>query len=180
MKKFITKSQLEKLIIEIVSLEHYPIPHNILLKTIRNNTSNCFIPVNMFNETINEMIELDSLKELNRSKHLVIGYINGTIDTSHTYEGTIRINSNKLGFIKLDNERKSKYFVHRINLNGALDNDRVAFQTMESNRKENELIDAIVTKIIKHEKDFFVCLFNKTKDCYTVKPDDEKMYYNIS
>ena len=50
---------------------------------------------------------------------------------------------------------------------------------MESNRKENELIDAVVTKIIKHEKDFFVCLFNKTKDCYTVKPDDEKMYYNI-
>ena len=32
MKKFITKSQLEKLIIEIVSLEHYPIPRNILLK----------------------------------------------------------------------------------------------------------------------------------------------------
>lgn len=180
MKKFITKSQLEKLIIEIVSLEHYPIPRNILLKkTIRNNTSNCFIPVSMFNETINEMIELGSLKELNSSKHLVIGYINGTIDTSHTYEGTIRINSNKLGFITLDNETKSKYFVHRINLNGALDNDRVVFQTMESNRKENELIDAVVTKIIKHEKDFFVCLFNKTNDGYTVKPDDEKMYYNI-
>ena len=84
-----------------------------------------------------------------------------------------------MGFITLDNETKSKYFVHRINLNGALDNDRVAFQTMESNRKENELIDAVVTKIIKHEKDFFVCLFNKTKDGYTVKPDDEKMYYNI-
>ena len=152
MKKFITKSQLEKLIIEIVSLEHYPIPRNILLKkTIRNNTSNCFISVSMFNETINEMIELGSLKELNSSKHLVIGYINGTIDTSHTYEGTIRINSNKLGFIKLDNETKSKYFVHRINLNGALDNDRVAFQTMKSNRKENELIDAVVTKVIKHE-----------------------------
>ena len=93
MKKFITKSQLEKLIIEIVSLEHYPIPRNILLKkTIRNNVSNCFISVSMFNETINEMIELGSLKELNSSKHLVIGYINGTIDTSHTYEGTIRIN----------------------------------------------------------------------------------------
>ena len=56
MKKFITKSQLEKLIIEIVSLEHYPIPRNILLKkTIRNNVSNCFISVSMFNETINEM-----------------------------------------------------------------------------------------------------------------------------
>ena len=180
MKKFITKLQLEKLIIEIVSLEQYPIPRNILLrKTIRMNTSNCFIHTDMFNETIDEMIELGSLKELNRSKHLVIGYVNGNIDTSRTYEGKIRINSNKLGFITLDNETKSKYFVHRINLNGALDNDRVAFQTMKSNRKEGELIDAVVTKVIKHEKDFFVCLFNKTNDGYIVKPDDEKMYYNI-
>ncbi len=180
MKKFITKSDLKKIILLIIGNETRPIPRNILLrKTIVANKHTSFIPNDLYNQTIDEMINFRLIKELKTSKKLVIEYVTGEIDNSKTYEGVIRINSNRSGFITLANEAKAKYFVHYINLNGALNNDRVKFQLIKNPKKNSELIDAVVTKIVQHEKNFYVCIFNIRDNKYIVTPDDERMYYNI-
>lgn len=180
MKKFITKSDLEKLILLVISNETLPIPRHVLFKKIINaNKHSSFIPNELYDQTINEMIDIGSLKEMRISKKLVIGYITGEIDTSKTYVGTIKINSKHSGLITLDNENKTKYFVHFMNINGALNNDQVEFQLVKNPKEDNKLIHAVVTKVIKHEKDFYVCTFNIKDGKYTIKPDDEKMYYNI-
>lgn len=180
MKKFITSSELEKLILLVIGDETRPIPRGILLKkVIIANKHQSFIPNDLYDKTINKMIDIGLIKELKVSKKLVIGYITGEVDTSKTYEGTIRINHNRLGFITLDNEQKAKYFVHRINLNGALNNDRVKFQIVKKSKQDSDLIDAVVIEIVEHEKDFYVCVFNIQGNKYTVTPDDIHMYYNI-
>ena len=180
MKKFITSSELEKLILLIIGDETRPIPKNILLKKIIvANKHQSFIPNDLYDKTINKMIDVGLIKELKVSEKLVIGYVTGEIDTSKTYEGTIKINHKRLGFITLSNEQEAKYFVHRINLNGALNNDRVKFQIVKKPKQDSNLIDAVVTEIVEHEKDFYVCLFNIKDNKYTVTPDDTHMYYNI-
>ena len=180
MMKFITKFELKKIILLVISNETRPIPKNILLrKIIVANKHTSFIPNDLYDQTINEMINFKLIKELKTSKKLVIGYVTGKIDNSKTYVGVIRINSNRSGFITLDNETKAKYFVHFINLNGALNNDRVEFQLIKNPKNDNKLIDAIVTKIIQHEKNFYVCIFNFKDGKYVVTPDDKRMYHNI-
>ena len=180
MKKFITNLDLEKLILLVIGDETRPIPRSILLKkVIVANKHQSFIPSDLYDKTINKMIDNGLIKELKVSKKLVIGYVTGEVDTSKTYEGVIRINHNRFGFITLCNEQKAKYFVHRINLNGALNNDRVKFQVVKNPRQDSVLIDAVVTEIIQHEKDFYVCVFNIKDGKYSATPDDTHMYYNI-
>ena len=180
MKKFITNLDLEKLILLVIGDETRPIPRSILLKkVIVANKHQSFIPNDLYDKIINKMIDNGLIKELKVSKKLVIGYVTGEVDTSKTYEGVIRINHNRFGFITLCNEQKAKYFVHRINLNGALNNDRVKFQVVKNPRQDSVLIDAVVTEIIQHEKDFYVCVFNIKDGKYSATPDDTHMYYNI-
>lgn len=177
--KDMKKEELIKLVLDVISKEQRPITRNILLKKlIKFRTNREYIKDVKFNDVINQLISLANIKELSKTKYLVKGYINGKIDESQTYQGLIYINSSNSGFISLNEENKAKYFVHHTNLNGALNGDIVAFQTMEMPEK-SDLINAVITKVIYHAKDFYTCLFNKKENTYECIPDDPKMYYQI-
>ncbi len=172
-----SNSNLKQSIQKIVIEDGRPIPKAILIsKVCRSNRS---VQRKEIENTIDEMIKSGNLRILSKSGKIQLGYEDAPVDTSKTYEGVIRINSKGSGFIRLDNEEKSKYFVYRTNLNQALDGDRVEFALLKKAPKK-DLLDAVVLKIISHGKDFYTGLININKDgTYKVTIDDEKMYLPV-
>ena len=58
MKKFITSSELEKLILLVIGDETRPIPRSILLKKVIDaNKHQSFIPNDLYDKIINKMID---------------------------------------------------------------------------------------------------------------------------
>lgn len=179
-KPTIEITYLKDLILNILKSETRPIPKNILLsKVIKNNKSHTYIPNKIFDSTIEQMISLGNIRYLPKNQKLVLGYINGPIDKSQKYIGTIAVNSKGHGFVTLDNEKKATFYVYHTNLNGALNGDKVSVYKMEKDH-EGDLIDAVVDEIIEHNRNFCVCLFNKKSDKeYEFIPDDSKEYLPI-
>ncbi len=179
--KNITINSIKKLIIDQISLENRPILQFILFKKIiKNNKAIGYINVVNFNLALNELIDLGIIKKLKNGK-LVIGYINGEIDKSKKLIGTISINSKNCGFITLDNAKKSEYFVFKTNLNCALDGDKVEFYPMlKKSRNDSNLQDAVVDKVISHNKEFYVCIFNiENEQEYALTADANNLYLPI-
>lgn len=115
-----------------------------------------------------------------KSNSIVLGYVDAPIDETKLLKGTININLGGSGFITLENENKAKYFVHKMNLNGALNGDKVEFALMQK-KPLATLQDAKVVKALSHSKDFYVGVYHVDKDGkYTIKLDDEKFYLNIN
>ena len=107
-----------------------------------------------------------------------MGYVNAPLDTSITYKGRIKINSKGFGFITKEGEEKAGFYVFKTNLNNALDGDLVEFQKMIKEPTKGTY-DAVVTKVLEHGKDFYVCLFEKNGNDYKVTSDDGKVYLPI-
>jgi ribonuclease R len=128
---------------------------------------------------IDNLVSQGTLKRLNKNNFIVLGYVDAPIDESNLLEGNISINLNGSGFITLENEKKAKYFVHKMNLNGALNGDKVQFALMQKKPKA-DLHDAKVIKVVGHAKDFYVGIFHNDKNGqYKIKIDDEKFYLDV-
>ena len=99
---------------------------------------------------------------------------------SKIYKGTIAINSKLAGFITLEGEEDSKYFVHRTNLNGALDGDSVEFALLKVEADPTKTLkDAAVIKVLSHAKGYYVGCFKSDGEHYKVEVDDKKMYLPV-
>lgn len=179
-KPNISLNNLKDLILETVKSETRPIPKNILLnKTIHNNKMDTFIPNHLFDLAILELTKIGNLKILSSNNKIVLGYINGPIDKSKKYIGTISINSKGHGFVTIEKENKASFFIYHSNLNGALNGDKVSIYRMEK-EPIGDLKDAIVDEIIEHNKNFCMCLFvKKNNNEYQFIPDDSKEYLPI-
>ena len=171
------KSDYSKLILKIVNDENKkPIPIGIILKKILLKIKN--IDRNIFFENINYLLYSSQLIKLKNNK-IVIGYPKAEIDRSKFFIGTISLNSKLTGFITKELENESKYFVHHTNLNGALNGDTVEFALLKIEKNDQRLKDAIVTRVIKRKKNFFVGCFYQKKSDYSIECDDKKMYLPI-
>ena len=171
------KNDYSKLILEIVKDEkNRPIPIGIILKKILLKTPN--LDRKDFFKNIDNLLCSSQLVKLKNNK-IVIGYPKAEIDRSKFFIGTIMLNSKLTGFITEKFEKESKYFVHHTNLNGALNGDTIEFALLKIEKNDQKLKDAIVTKIIKRKKNFFVGCFHKKQDDYFVECDDKKMYFPI-
>lgn len=172
-----SNSKIIKLIQQIVIEDGKPIPKSILINKVCRSGRE-FSKTDIIS-TIDQMIKSGNLKILLKSQKIVLGYPVCEVDYSKTFEGTIAINSKGSGFIKLDNQDKSQYFVYRTNLNGAMDQDRVQFALLKK-APERDLIDAVVTKVISHGKDFYTGLIvADDNNQLSVKIDDDKMYLPV-
>lgn len=170
-------SDLKQTIQKIVIEDGKPIPKTILINKVCRACRDT--KRNLIESSINEMISSGTLRVLSKSQKIVLGYEDSPVDMSKTYQGTITINSKGSGFISLENEQRAKYFVYRTNLNGALNGDKVEFALMQKAPKK-DLLDAVVTKVLSHGKDFYTGLININKDgSYKITIDDEKMYLPI-
>ena len=171
------KHDYSKLILEIVNDEKKkPIPIGIILKKILLKIEK--VNKKKFYENIDNLLQSAQLIKLKNNK-IVIGYPKAEIDRTKIFIGTISLNSKLTGFITKKTENEAKYFVHWTNLNGALNGDTVEFALLKIEKKDQNLKDAIVTKIIKRKKDFFVGCYYKKQDDYLIECDDKKMYFPI-
>jgi ribonuclease R len=163
----------------VVNENNRPIPPGIIVAKLTKQSQE-FVDKRDIYATIEELVKTGELKQLQKTKSIVTGYTSAPVNMDLLQEGTISINSNGSGFITLDNQKKVQFFVFKTNLNGALNGDRVQFALMQKPPKA-DLKDAIVTKVISHQKDFFVGVFklDKTTNTYSVKVDDEKFYLTI-
>lgn len=170
------KSDYSDLILEIVNEEKRPIPIGIILRKILLKIKN--VDRKEFFKNIDNLLNSAQLVKLKNNK-IVPGYPKAEIDKSKFFIGTIFLNLKLTGFITEKFKSESEYFVHHTNLNGALNGDTVEFALLKIKKSDQRLKDAIVTKIIKRKKKFFVGCFHKKQNDYLIECDDQKMYFPI-
>jgi ribonuclease R len=104
---------------------------------------------------------------------------NVTVKTDEVLTGVLGLNQGGNGFITLPGELKSKYYVNKINLNNAQNGDTVEFSPTTKETK-GTLIDAVISKVVSHGKDFYVATYHDNKDgTYKVQLDDAKVTLDV-
>jgi ribonuclease R len=174
-----SNQSIKEAVINVVTNEKgRAIPPGIVVGKLTAQFAKSFTKNDIY-QAIDQLVQAGTLKQLAKTKYLVLGYLNAPVDHSKLLEGIININSSNSGFITIDGETKAQYFVFRTNLNGALNGDRVQFALMQKAPKA-DLLDAVVTKVMAHSKDFYVGIFTLNADkTYDIKIDDEKFYLKV-
>ena len=93
------------------------------------------------------------------------------------YDGIYRKNQKGFGFVRLENEEDEIYISKENSLN-ALNGDRVLIEIIEEKNKVKSA-EAKVVKILKHEKDTVVGIFQNNKNFGFVVPDDRSLGTDI-
>ena len=93
------------------------------------------------------------------------------------YDGIYRKNQKGFGFVRLENQPDEIYISKENSLN-ALNGDRVLIEILEDANKVKNA-EAKVVKILKHEKDTIVGIFQNNKSFGFVVPDDRNFGTDI-
>ena len=93
------------------------------------------------------------------------------------YDGIYRKNPKGFGFIKLE-EQKDEIYISKENSLNALNGDRVLIEIIKQESREKSA-EAKVIKILKHEKDTIVGIFQNSKNYGFVVPDDRNFGTDI-
>lgn len=130
------------------------------------------VPKSKYNEFVNLLNKLESEYKIvkNRKNRYRISEI-------ETFEGTYRKNQKGFGFIKIEN-REDEIYVSKENSNNALNGDKVILEIIEEKSKEKKA-EGRILKIIKHEKDTVVGIFQNNKNFGFVVPDDKSFGTDI-
>lgn len=104
-------------------------------------------------------------------------------DAKKTFKGKIFVKTYG-GEILKDKDTERLYFVHSSELNGALNLDEVEFQYLDTSSYgeklyRDQLQYVIVTKVLKHEKEFYSCTISLIEEKLVVVPDDKRLYLPI-
>ena len=94
------------------------------------------------------------------------------------YDGIYRKNQKGFGFVRLEDQEDEIYISKENSLN-ALNGDRVLIEILEEANKVKNA-EGKVVKILKHEKDTVVGIFQNNKNFGFVVPDDCKKGYGKS
>lgn len=98
------------------------------------------------------------------------------VDTTY-YDGIYRKNQKGFGFVRLEDHEDEIYIAKENSLN-ALNGDRVLIEILEEANKVKSA-EAKVVKILKHEKDTIVGIFQNNKSFGFVVPDDKNFGTDI-
>ena len=98
------------------------------------------------------------------------------VDTTY-YDGIYRKNQKGFGFVRLESQEDEIYIAKENSLN-ALNGDRVLIEILEGANKVKSA-EAKVVKILKHEKDTIVGIFQNNKSFGFVVPDDRSFGTDI-
>ncbi|WP_027124169.1 ribonuclease R [Mycoplasmoides pirum] len=169
---------IEQQILEIIKKENgRPVPPGIMVRLLEENYGTK--GKQKIYQTIDKLIASGLLRQLSKNNKLVLGYENAPILFDQAQEGTISIGSKNCGFIRLDNDERATYFVHSLNLKGALNGDRVKFAPLDKNELR-DLKDAAVIEVISRNKKRYVGKYTFDGNKYFVYPDDSKMYLTVT
>ena len=130
------------------------------------------VPKNEYGDFIELLgkLELDFKIQKNRkSKYRLV-------DKTY-YDGIYKKNQKGFGFVKLEGKEDEIYISKENSLN-ALNGDRVLIEILEEANKVKSA-EARVVKILKHEKDTVVGIFQNSKNFGFVVPDDKNFGTDI-
>ena len=122
-----------------------------------------------FLETLGEL-ELDFKIQKNRKNRYRI------VDKKY-YDGIFRKNQKGFGFVRMEDQEDEVYITKENSLN-ALNGDRVLIEIIEEKNKIKSA-EGKVVKILKHEKDTVVGIFQNNKTFGFVIPDDKNFGTDI-
>ena len=130
------------------------------------------VPKSKYNEFVNLLNKLESEYKIvkNRKNRYRISEL-------ETFDGIYRKNQKGFGFVKIEN-REDEIYVSKENSNNALNGDKVIVEIIEEKNKEKNA-EGKILKIIKHEKDTVVGIFQDNKNFGFVVPDDKSFGTDI-
>ena len=128
------------------------------------------VPKNDYNEFLNILKELEDeykIRKNRKNRYILV--------EEKYYEGYYRKNQKGFGFVKIDEE---EVYISKENSLNALNEDKVLIQIIKEKTKEQSS-EGKVIKILKHEKDTVVGIFQKSQNFGFVVPDDKKFGTDI-
>lgn len=123
-----------------------------------------------FRILLNQLEEENKIEKNKKSKYKLI-------DTSKFLTGIFRGNQKGFGFVKIEDSDEEIY-ISEHNTKNALNGDKVFMEIVDTS-SDNLHKEGKIVKILKHEKDTIVGLFQKSKNFAFVVPDDKKLGTDI-
>lgn len=123
-----------------------------------------------FRNLLNQLEEENKVQKNKKSKYKLI-------DNSKFLTGIFRANQRGFGFVKLEDSDEEIY-ISEHNTKNALNGDKVFVEIIDESC-DNLHKEGKIVKILKHEKDTVVGLFQKSKNFAFVVPDDKKLGTDI-
>lgn len=167
----------EQQVLELIKKEKgRPIPAGVLVRLM--NEAHNFKSKQKIYGAIESLIASGLVRQLAKNNKLVLGYEDANVLVDQVAEGTLQIGARNCGFIKLANQDRASYFVHSLNLNGAINGDTVKFAPLD--KPARDLKDAKVLEVISHSKVNYVGKYTFNGNENVVYPDDPKLYLTIT
>ena len=124
----------------------------------------------MEHEILNKLEENYKIQKNRKSKYHLV-------QEGKYISGIFRGNEKGFGFVKIENEEDEIYISKENSLN-ALNGDRVLIEIVEESNKVKKAEGKII-KVLKHEKDTVVGIFQNNKTFGFVVPDDKNFGTDI-
>ena len=128
------------------------------------------VPKNEYNDFLNILKELEDeykIRKNRKNRYIIV--------EEQYYEGYYRKNQKGFGFVKVNEE---EIYISKEDSLNALNEDKVLIQIIKEKSKDQSAEGKIV-KILKHEKDTVVGIFQKNQNFGFVIPDDKKFGTDI-
>ncbi len=156
-----------------------PIPSGLLMEKVKKQLN--IEKKSLIYSSIDRLVEANILRKT-PSGMLVEGYITRELEPQ-VYRGTIAINSNLDGYIRVLDENQqptgAEAYINNINLNGAITGDLVEFQYMKDKVTKQNVRHGVVKNVLEHNTRFIVAEFQLIGNTYNVLNDDTRNYTKI-
>ncbi len=168
---------IEQQILEVIKKENgRPVPPGIMIRLLEENYG--VKGKQKIYQAIDKLIANGLITQLARNNKLILGYENAPMLMDQVQEGVLFIGSKNCGFIRLDSETRASYFVHSVNLKGAINGDRVRFAPLDK-QGSRDLKDAAVIEVLRRAKTLYVGKYTYDGKNYSVFPDDPRLYVSV-
>ena len=131
------------------------------------------VPKNEYNEFLETLGELELELKIQKNRKNRYSLVEKTY-----YDGIYRKNQKGFGFVRINEEDDEEVYISKENSLNALNGDRVLVEILEDKNKVKSA-EGKVVRILKHEKDTIVGIFQNNKNFGFVVPDDKNFGTDI-
>lgn len=156
----------EQKILELLKDEEYPPMKAKQIAMVMR------VPKNEYNEFLNILGNLEMKMKIQKNRKNQYRIVEKVY-----YDGIYRKNAKGFGFVKIENE-EDEIYIAKNNSSNALNGDEVLIEIIEEKNKVKKAEGKIV-RILKHEKDTVVGIFQNNKNFGFVVPDDKNLGTDI-
>ncbi len=156
----------EQKILELLKDEEYPPMKAKQIAMVMR------VPKNEYNEFLNILGNLEMKMKIQKNRKNQYRIVEKVY-----YDGIYRKNAKGFGFVKIENE-EDEIYIAKTNSSNALNGDEVLIEIIEEKNKVKKAEGKIV-RILKHEKDTVVGIFQNNKNFGFVVPDDKNFGTDI-